>query len=128
MKTALIFRLSILLVLLSVSMRSQAQASAPALASAPQSGYWNLETNLTTRDYTTVRFYTADDELLYTETLPNLCLDLSRGNRLCRHTKSQLNATLQRVMLDPAAATRQGDLLAAQFSADRHVQRVYATR
>lgn len=38
-----------------------AQAPAPPAASG---GYWNLETNLTTRDYTLVRFYNAHDQLV----------------------------------------------------------------
>ena len=122
MKTPRLFGLSLLLCLfVSTTTHAQIEPAAPA-------GYWNLETNLTTRDYTTVRFYNAADQLIYTETLSNLCLDLSRATGLCRRTKGQLNAALQLVQLDPVAATQRGDLLAAQFGSDRRMQRVYATR
>jgi hypothetical protein len=99
-----------------------AQAQTPAL-----SGYWNTETNLTTRDYTIVRFYNGQDQLVYEELLPNFCLDLSRRPRICRRTKSQLDQTLQLVLSDPTLAQKP-TLLATQFGQDRRVQRVYAVR
>ena len=124
MKTSLISLLSLLLF---VFTSLQARAQAPAATPAP-AGYWNLETNLTTRDYTTVRFYNGQDQLVYEETLPNLCIDLSRNAGLCRHTKAQLTATLRQVLLTPADAARPSGLLAAQLGPDRRVQRVYASR
>jgi hypothetical protein len=120
MKNALTFRLAAPLVCLFVSTLAQAQ-TAPA-------GYWNTETNLTTRAYTIVRFYNGQDQLVYEETLPNLCLDFSRRPGQCRRTKSQLDATLQQVLRDPAAANHATGLLAAQFGQDRRVQRLYAAR
>ena len=54
MKTSLIFRLSIGLFLLLASLaHAQSQPAA-------QTGYWNVETNHTTRDHIIVRFYNAN--------------------------------------------------------------------
>ena len=122
MKKSATLRLSALLVFLFVSTLAQAQTT-PA---AP--GYWNIETNLTTRDYTIVRFYNGQDQLVYEENLPNLCLDFSRRAGQCRRTKSQLDATLQQVLRDPAAASQSASLLAVQFGQNRRVQRLYAAR
>ena len=91
---------------------------------APQSGYWNLETNLTTRDYTLVRFYNAQDQLVREERLDNLCLNLSPGTPLCRRTARLLNATLAQVLQDPGSST----MLATQLGQNRRIQRVYAVR
>ncbi len=122
MKTSLIFRLSLgLLLLLSTLAHAQSQPVAPA-------GYWNVETNRTTRDYTIVRFYNAQDQLVYEERLSGLNLDLRKGNRCCRRTSQQLNVALAAVLRDPAAARRDAGLLAQQFGQDRRVQRVYAVR
>ncbi|RAK70186.1 hypothetical protein [Hymenobacter edaphi] len=99
----------------------------PALAhaqQAPKSGYWNLETNLTTQDYTIVRFYNDKDELLREERLDALCLNLSQGTPLCRRTARLLNATLAQVIQNPAGSTQ----LAAQLGQSRRIQRVYAVR
>ena len=122
MKTSLLFRLSLgLFLLLSTLAHAQAQ-------SAAQPGYWNVETNRTTRDYTIVRFYNARDQLVYEERLDGLNLDLRKGNRCCRRTSQQLNVALAAVLRDPAAARRDAGLLATQFGQDRRVQRVYAVR
>ncbi|TLM91779.1 hypothetical protein [Hymenobacter jeollabukensis] len=91
---------------------------------APHSGYWNLETNLSTRDYTIVRFYNDQDELLREERLDALCLNLSQGTPLCRRTARLLNTTLAQVLHDPASPTQ----LAAQLGQNRRIQRVYAVR
>ena len=123
MKNSSLLRSGTLVALLCIASLAQAQTTP-----VPTAGYWNLETNLTTRDYTTVRFYDGQDQLVYEETLPNLCLDLSRNPGLGRRTKAQLTATLHQVLLDPAAAAGHGTLLAAQLAPDRRVQRVYATR
>lgn len=125
MKNPLIFRLSLgLFLLLSTLVHAQAQQPA-ALTPA---GYWNVETNRTTRDHTIVRFYSAQDQLLYEERLDGLNLDLRKGNRCCRRTSQQLNVALATVLRDPAAARRDAGLLAQQFGQDRRVQRVYAVR
>ena len=89
----------------------------PALSHAqgrsPQLGYWNLETNLTTRDYTIVRFYDGQDQLVYEERLAGLCLDLGRGRRRCRQaTTRHLNVALQQVLRD---ATRPAPGRAARW-------------
>jgi len=124
MKTPTFLRLSILLVFLGFASLAQAQTPAGPLALP---GYWNTETNLTTRAYTIVRFYDGQDRLVYEELLPNFCLDLSRRPGLCRRTKSQLDQTLQLVLRDPTLAQKP-TLLATQFGQDRRVQRVYAVR
>ena len=122
MKNSAILRLSILLVCLFLTTLAQAQTAPAALP-----GYWNIETNLTTRDYTIVRFYNGQDQLVYEERLDNLCLDLSHRTGLCRRTKKELDATMQQVLRAPAANQLTG-LLAAQFGLNRRVQRVYAAR
>jgi hypothetical protein len=123
MQASLIFRPALLLFLLLISGLAQAQQSAPALP-----GYWNVETNLTTRDYTVVRFFNDQDQLVYEERLPNLCLDLSSGRPLCRRTMTQLNLALQQVLSKPDQASANPTLLAQQLGQNRRVQRVYAVR
>ena len=124
MKTLVIFRLSLVLLFCAFSVLVHAQQpAAPA-----QPGYWNVETNLATRDYTIVRFYNGQDQLVYEERLNDLSLDLRKGNRFCRRTAQQLNGTLKTVLRDPAAARRDAGLLAQQFGQDRRVQRLYAVR
>ena len=122
MKTSLIFRLSLGLFLLLASL-AHAQSQL-----AVQAGYWNVETNRTTRDHTIVRFYNAQHQLAYEERLDGLNLDLRKGNRCCRRTSQQLNVALAAVLREPAAARRDAGLLAQQFGQDRRVQRVYAVR
>ncbi len=124
MKTFRPFRLISVVFLLLISPLARAQ-SRPAASDLP--GYWNVETNLTTRDYTIVRFYNGQDQLAYEERLPGLCLDLSHRSGLCRRTSRQLNAALQQVLRAPAAG-QAPDLLARQFGQNRRVQRVYAAR
>ncbi len=123
MKTAVILRLSLALFVLLLSTRARAQSALPASA-----GYWNIETNLTTRDYTLVRFYNAQDQLVYQERLDHLCLNLVKGTGLCRRTGAQLNLVLARVLADPPAAQQSNTLLAQQLAQNRRVQRVYAVR
>ncbi|OON69429.1 hypothetical protein [Hymenobacter sp. CRA2] len=103
----------------------------PALVHAqqvPQGGYWNLETNLITRDHTVVRFYDAQDQLVYETRLNDLCLDLSRGNGLCRRTAQKLNLALQTVLLNPRGAEQAVAALSQQLGQNRRVQRIYAVR
>ncbi len=122
MKTSLIFRLSQLLF---VFASTQVQAQTPPAA---RPGYWNIETNLTTRDYTIVRFYNGQDQLIYEEQLPNLCLDLARPSALCRRTKTQLDLALQQVLAAPANQPAPTSLLAQQLGQSHHAMRVYASR
>lgn len=124
MKISLLIRLTLGLLLVAVSTRSPAQTHA---LQAPELGYWNIETNLTTRDYTIVRFYDGQDQLVYEERLPGICLDLRKGNGLCRRTARQLTATLRQVLRESAGA-RLPTLLAQQFSQSRRLQRAYAVR
>ena len=105
-----------------------APATAQTRAAVPTAGYWNLETNLTTRNYTMVRFYDSHDQLVYEERLDNLCLDLSRRTGLCRRTARQLTLALKQVLRDPAAVARTTALLSERFGQNRRVQRVYAVR
>ena len=122
MKNAAFLRLSALLVCLFLTTLAQAQTAPIA-----QSGYWNLETNLTTRDYTIVRFYNGQDQLVHEETLPSLCLDFSHRKGLCRRTAKQLNVALQQVLSNPAA-NQSATLVAQQLGAGRHQPRSYAVR
>ncbi|MFD1470393.1 hypothetical protein ACFQ48_19350 [Hymenobacter caeli] len=104
-----------------------ARAQAPAARPGP--GYWNVETNLATHDYTLVRFYDGHDRLVYQERLAGLCLDLARpAAHRCRRTARQLNRALARVLRDPAAAARAPGLLARQLGPDRRLQHLYAVR
>jgi hypothetical protein len=123
MKNPIIFRLSVLLLLLCLAPLAQAQT----LPAASLPGYWNIETNLTTRDYTIVRFYNGQDQLVYEETLPNVCLDLSRRPGRCRRTKSRLDVALQQMLQSPATG-QSAALLAGKFSPNRRAPRTYAAR
>ena len=107
MKTSLPLRLLLLAGLLTCASGATAQSALPLAA-----GYWNVETNLTTRDYTIVRFYNAQDQLVYQERLDHLCLNLVKGKGLCRRTGAQLNQVLARVLADPQAARQSTSLLA----------------
>jgi hypothetical protein len=121
MKNVLIFRLSLLLVFGTLATVARAQTSA---APAP-AGYWNTETNLTTHDHTTVRFYNAQDQLVYEETLPT-CLNLARRGP-CRRATARLNLALEQVLRDPAAGQNK-TLLAQQLGQTGRVPRAYAAR
>ncbi|HEX8429151.1 hypothetical protein [Hymenobacter sp.] len=124
MKSSLLFRLLTFSLFLLISSPTWAQTP-PAAPTLP--GYWNLETNLTTRNYTIVRFYNHQDQLVYEEQLDNLCLDLGKGNGRCRRTTRQLNTALQRVLRNPSTTT-EATLLAAELGGNRRVQRLYAVR
>ncbi|MBC8082739.1 MAG: hypothetical protein H7Z21_05955 [Hymenobacter sp.] len=124
MKAPALFRLFLVLSLSLITTLATARKQ-PARPALP--GYWNLETNLTTRAYTIVRFYNGQDELVYEERLDNLCLDLGKNTGLCRRTTRRLNVALQQKLRTPAPTTPM-PTLAAQLSQDRRVQRVYATR
>lgn len=60
-----------------------------AQAKQKQEGYWVVETNLRTRDYTLIRFYTDQHQLLYEERLAGYSLDISKAKN-----KRRLNKTL----------------------------------
>ena len=102
MKTPLCIRLACGLVFLLGSLASHAQQLAPPT----QPGYWNLEINRTTRDYTIVRFYDGQDQLVFETRLDGLCLDLAQGSAQRRQrTAASLSLALQTVLLDPANAS-----------------------
>ncbi|UOQ69728.1 hypothetical protein [Hymenobacter volaticus] len=113
----LFFAFSLLLL---VTTQSWAQARTTE-SSLP--GYWNIETNSKTRDYTIVRFYNNQDQLVYEERLNDVCLDLSKGRR----TSRQLARALQRVLRERAVYTS-GTLLAQQLAAKPRFQRAFAVR
>ncbi|HEX8328479.1 MAG TPA: hypothetical protein VF629_13130 [Hymenobacter sp.] len=121
MKTRLFFCMSLFLLLNCGTALAQ---TAPNASSA--TGYWNTETNLTTRDYTIVRFYNDQDHLLYQERLDGVCLDLSR-RRVRRRTSAKLNAALQQVLQDPSAS-RSLNLVAQQLGTAQRTPRAYAAR
>lgn len=123
MKATLLFRLAISLLCLVASSSSIAQ-----IRPTPDvPGYWNVETNLTTRNYTFVRFYNEQDQLVYEERLDNLCLDLAKGNGRCRRASRKLANTLQRVLREPSVCAS-GTLLAQQFSSKKRLPRAYAVQ
>ena len=117
MKTHAFFRP--ILVLGFVLLATALHAQAPAMAST---GYWNAETNLTARNYSIVRFYNAQDQLVYEERLDNFCLDM-RKNRQRRRISTELNLVLQQVLQQPATEPA---LLAHQFGQNRRIRRAYA--
>ncbi|UOQ99781.1 hypothetical protein MUN81_09840 [Hymenobacter sp. 5317J-9] len=123
MKNYVFPRFIALLLLLAGAATAQAQSATVSTA-----GYWNLETNLTTHDYTLVRFYNAQDQLVYQERIDGLCLNLNSARPLCRKTAAKLNLALQQVLDDPGLGNVNTALVAQQLSADRRVQRVYAVR
>lgn len=124
MKTYVFFRTCavLLLVLLATLTNAQSRSLQPV-----SKGYWTVETNLTTRDYTIVRFYDAQVRLVYEERLPGLCLDLTAGTGLTRRTGRQLTLALHEVLKNPATA-ESTTLLARQLQPNRRVQREYAVR
>jgi hypothetical protein len=122
MKISVLLRLSTLLVLLFLATLAQAQTRPAVLP-----GYWNVETNLTTRDYSIVRFYNAQDQLVYEERVADLCLDLSR-NTGCRRVRRQLNDALQLALRNPTTIAQTPTMLAQQLGQSRRVQRTYASR
>ncbi|WP_210516076.1 hypothetical protein [Hymenobacter terricola] len=123
MKNSLIFRLGLVLLFVSISPLAHAQTLPVSTAPA---GYWNVETNLTTHNYSIVRFYNGQDQLVYEERLDNLCLDMARRGP-CRRATRQLNLALQQVLRDPATG-QSNAVLAQQFGQHRHMQRLYAAR
>ncbi|AMR28932.1 hypothetical protein A0257_18720 [Hymenobacter psoromatis] len=76
-----------------------------------------------------MRFYNGQDQLVYEERLPRLCLDLGKGSRRCRQrTGRQLSQALQLALHDPAHATQATAWLTQQLGQDRHETRLYAGR
>jgi hypothetical protein len=69
-------------------------------------GFWVIETNITQRNYSIVRFYDAANALIYEENIPGIYLDATK-----RRTKKLLNKTLLQ-LTDKA-------LVAGQFHKER---------
>lgn len=111
MKHTALMHLSALLIFLLAAPLVHAKTS---MTPPIQSGYWNLETNLIAHDYTTVRFYNDQHQLVYEETLPYCGLDLSSRPARCRRIKQKLDVALQQVLSAPATAEH-AHLRAAQF-------------
>ncbi|WP_223648560.1 hypothetical protein [Hymenobacter psoromatis] len=125
MKTCFFFRLAVWALLFLTAQAGHAQA-APA---SDLPGYWNLEINRTTHDYTIVRFYDGHDQLVYEERLPRLCLDLGKGSRRCRQrTGRQLSQALQLALHDPTHAAQATAWLTQQLGHDHRETRLYAVR
>jgi hypothetical protein len=61
-------------------------------AQEKQEGYWVVETNLLTRDYTLIRFYTDQHQLLYEEKLAGYSLDITKTKN-----KKRLNKALKQL-------------------------------
>jgi hypothetical protein len=123
MKTSMFVRL----LLLAGGIAWASEAAAQPTSAPARGGYWNTETNLTTRDYTIVRFYNDQNQLVYEERLATMCLDLSASRPACRRLKRQLDLALQQVLSQPSLATQHPALLAQQLSTSRRLQRVYGT-
>ncbi|WP_277235522.1 hypothetical protein [Hymenobacter sp. YC55] len=86
-------------------------------------GYWNIETNSKTRDYTIVRFYNNQDQLVYEERLNDVYLDLRKGRRASRELTSALQHVLREQPIDTS-----GTILAQHFTAKRRFQRSFSVR
>ncbi|MDB5264016.1 MAG: hypothetical protein JWQ14_3299 [Adhaeribacter sp.] len=76
----------------------------------PGQNYWVVETNLKQRDYTLVRFYNQNNELLYEERLTGKYLDISRP----RYVK-RLNLALRQVTRNAVAAVNQKNVIATLY-------------
>ncbi|WP_210521825.1 hypothetical protein [Hymenobacter terricola] len=125
MKTYFCIRLACGLLLLLGSLAGHAQGPSPAALP----GYWNLEINRSTRDYTIVRFYDGQDRLVCEDRLPGLCLDLSRcPARRRQRTAARLSLALQAVLRDPARASQTVAGLAQQFDPRGRAPQRYAVR
>jgi hypothetical protein len=125
MKYSLIFRLSLLTLLLCLS-GTLAQAQARIYtedAAQPGLGYWTIETDPGHRDYSIVRFYTPEHEKMYEERLTALCLDPSRGTAACRRTARMLSASLTSIQ-----RSRENSMVATGLGLYRKVPRTYAAR
>jgi hypothetical protein len=120
-------RFGLVLVLLGMLLAPAAQAQTKTQPAPAAGGYWNTETNLTTRDHTIVRFYNAAHELVYEERLDNICLEQGQNTACSRRTTRLLSQALQQVLTTPEAARTPG-LLAQHLGTDRRLQRMYAVR
>ncbi len=126
MKNFLLFRLSVLGLLLALS-TTLAVAQTTAYTEQPivaASGYWMLETDQVRRDYTLVRFYNDQHALLYEERLTGPYLDLTSSRAAHRRLARLLGTTLQQVQRLQA-----GSMLSMRLKLQaRRPSRPYAAR
>ena len=75
-------------------------------------GYWVIESNVKTPDKSLVRFYNADQQLIYTEKVSGVVLDCSK-----RKTLMKLKRVLEKVVDNHQAdgAVKNGTELTASF-------------
>ncbi|HEX8656683.1 MAG TPA: hypothetical protein VF690_04080 [Hymenobacter sp.] len=97
MKNTAHFSLGLVLLALSCSPGVASAQDSPA--TAPGTGYWNLETNLAIPRRSLVRFYNGQHQLVHEESLIGRCLN--QRHRLRRRTMRHLNGTLARVLQAP---------------------------
>ncbi|GAA3927723.1 hypothetical protein [Hymenobacter algoricola] len=99
MKTFLLARLSLLAILfgLSITLATAQTTTYTEDARPAGTGYWTIESDQSHRDYSIVRFYSAQHEKIYEERLNELCLDPSKGTAACRRTARMLSKALVQV-------------------------------
>ncbi len=126
MKSSLLSRLSLVCLLLMLS-ATMAMAQVSVYSEAPvvaKSGYWNLVTDKSTRDYTLVRFYNDQNELLYEERLNGICLDSWQSPAAHRRIARMLGTTLRQVQ-----QLQSKELISKRMlELNREMQRLYAVR
>ncbi|MCB2410602.1 hypothetical protein [Hymenobacter lucidus] len=125
MKTSLISRLSLLVAAfgLSITMANAQVSVYTEDAKQPGAGYWSIETDAAHRNYSIVRFYSANHEKIYEERINELCLDPSRGTAACRRTARMLsNAVVQ------MQRARTNSIVTNGLSLNYRAQRIYASR
>ena len=90
------FKLKNTLIIASLMILSCVGTALPSEAAipytTPDTGYWVVESNQLTRDYTVIRFYDSQHRLLYEENLEGVYLNIKKR----RHVK-MLNKTLSLV-------------------------------
>jgi hypothetical protein len=124
MKNLLISRLSLLAVLFGLSVTvAAAQTTTYSEDGKPGTGYWTIESDKSHRDYSIVRFYTAQHEQIYQERLNDFCLDPSKGTARCRRTARMLSNALVQVQ-----QTRNTSMVANGLGLYRRLPRAYAAR
>jgi hypothetical protein len=126
MKSSLLSRLSVacLFVVASVTGATAQKVMYSERPVVANSGYWTLETDQSTRDYTVVRFYTDQHEMLYEERLSGVCLDPCKSVASHRRVARMLGTTLQQVQRLQSNSMISERLVAL----NRQTQRLYAAR
>ncbi|QHT67888.1 hypothetical protein GXP67_15195 [Rhodocytophaga rosea] len=117
MKTQLNFlnRLLVTIILFTLTLFSSQAAIAQLLSNE---GYWVVESNINTKDFTVVKFYDNTHSLIYEEKLTGICLDISR-----RKIVKMLNRTLKMVQHNQVVAGQikgYSDLIASSISKKRY--------